>query len=99
MYCFDYNKCWACGKREDGETGMNFDKTPVDARPDEGEGKIASLKPDKPIRVVIADDHPIFRRGLYTYLQSCGMDVAGEACNGRSLTRINEPQCAQISVW
>jgi DNA-binding NarL/FixJ family response regulator len=36
-----------------------------------------------PIRIVIADDHPIFRDGLRRLLESEGdMKVVGEACDG-----------------
>src|SRR5450755_3847423 len=36
-----------------------------------------------PIRIVIADDHPIFRDGLRRLLESEGdMKIVGEACDG-----------------
>src|SRR5690348_14026638 len=35
------------------------------------------------MRVVIADDHPLFRDGLRSLLEARGIDVAGEARNGR----------------
>lgn len=35
------------------------------------------------VRVVIVDDHPIFRDGLKTLLKSLGMDVVGEAPTGQ----------------
>src|ERR1700691_2049173 len=39
--------------------------------------------PSKPYRVVIADDHPIVRRGIRTMLQSQpGIEVCDEASNG-----------------
>ncbi len=34
------------------------------------------------LRVVIADDHPVFRQGLRTLLDAIGIDVAGEAADG-----------------
>ncbi|CAG0974296.1 partial Transcriptional regulatory protein LnrK, partial [Anaerolineae bacterium] len=34
------------------------------------------------MRVLIADDHPLFRDGLSTLLQARGMEVIGEANNG-----------------
>jgi DNA-binding NarL/FixJ family response regulator len=39
--------------------------------------------PDRPIRVLIADDHPVVRQGLRTYLElQPGIEVAGEAGGG-----------------
>jgi two-component system nitrate/nitrite response regulator NarL len=38
--------------------------------------------PGDPLRVVIADDHRIFRDGLRGTLQDAGMSVVGEACDG-----------------
>jgi len=35
------------------------------------------------MRVVIADDHPLFRDGLRSLLEARGIDVLGEARNGR----------------
>lgn len=34
-------------------------------------------------RVMIVDDHPVFRRGLAVLLSASGFDVVGEAANGR----------------
>jgi two-component system NarL family response regulator len=39
--------------------------------------------PDQPIRVMIADDHPMMREGIAaTLLAQGGMDIVGLACNG-----------------
>lgn len=38
--------------------------------------------PGDPLRVVIADDHRIFRDGLRGTLEGAGMSVVGEACDG-----------------
>jgi DNA-binding NarL/FixJ family response regulator len=35
------------------------------------------------LRVLIADDHPLFRDGLRSLLEARGIDVVGEATNGR----------------
>src|ERR671927_618558 len=35
------------------------------------------------MRVLIADDHPLFRDGLRSLLEAHGIDVVGEASNGR----------------
>ena len=37
---------------------------------------------EQPLRVLIADDHPVFRDGLAALLTSVGMDVVAEAPNG-----------------
>jgi DNA-binding NarL/FixJ family response regulator len=37
----------------------------------------------EPIRVVVADDHPLVRRALRLNLEADGIDVVAEACNGR----------------
>jgi two-component system, NarL family, nitrate/nitrite response regulator NarL len=42
-----------------------------------------------PIRIVIADDHPIFRDGLRRLLESEGdMKVIGEACDGHEAVKL-----------
>ncbi len=42
-----------------------------------------------PIRIVIADDHPIFRDGLRRLLESKGdMKVVGEACDGLEAVKL-----------
>lgn len=35
-----------------------------------------------PVRVVLADDHPLFREGLKFTLEQAGIQVVAEACNG-----------------
>ncbi|NBC97128.1 MAG: DNA-binding response regulator, partial [Deinococcus-Thermus bacterium] len=39
---------------------------------------------DEAIRVLIADDHPLFRMGLAHALRARGFDVVAEAENGRN---------------
>jgi len=44
---------------------------------------------DRPIRIVIADDHPILREGLRKLLEAeHDFTVAGEACNGQQAVEI-----------
>jgi DNA-binding NarL/FixJ family response regulator len=44
---------------------------------------------DTPIKVLIADDHPVVRQGLRSYLQTIdGIDVVGEAANGDEATKL-----------
>jgi DNA-binding NarL/FixJ family response regulator len=38
--------------------------------------------PSTPLRVVIADDHPLYRNGLARELRECGIDVVAEVANG-----------------
>ncbi|TDB89081.1 response regulator transcription factor [Actinomadura sp. KC216] len=40
------------------------------------------------IRVLITDDHPVFRQGLKGLLQALGVDVVGEAENGPDAVRL-----------
>jgi DNA-binding NarL/FixJ family response regulator len=37
------------------------------------------------LRVLLADDHPLFRDGLKSLLEARGIDVVGEASNGREV--------------
>jgi DNA-binding NarL/FixJ family response regulator len=49
---------------------------------------VASAPVDLPIRVVVADDHPVVRRGLVALLGSLpGFQVVGEAVDGTSAVR------------
>ena len=44
---------------------------------------------ETPITVLIADDHPVVRQGLRSYLQTVdGIDVVGEAANGDEAARL-----------
>jgi DNA-binding NarL/FixJ family response regulator len=44
---------------------------------------------DKPTRIVIADDHPIFRDGLRKLLEEApGLEVVGEAADGTEAVRL-----------
>jgi Response regulator containing a CheY-like receiver domain and an HTH DNA-binding domain len=40
------------------------------------------------VRILIADDHPLFRDGLRSLLQARGHDVVGEAHNGREAVEL-----------
>jgi two-component system, NarL family, nitrate/nitrite response regulator NarL len=54
-----------------------------------GTDKPATEKRSHPIRIVIADDHPIFRDGLRRLLESeSDMKVVGEACDGREAVKL-----------
>ena len=40
------------------------------------------------LRVVVADDHPVFRSGLRTLLEDLGVEVVGEAADGRAAVQL-----------
>ena len=44
----------------------------------------------KPIRILLADDHALVRAGFRALLQDLGMEVVGEAGNGREAIRLIE---------
>jgi DNA-binding NarL/FixJ family response regulator len=46
--------------------------------------------PADPMRAVIADDHPVFRKGLRVLLEDLGVEVVGEAADGLEAIRISE---------
>jgi DNA-binding NarL/FixJ family response regulator len=50
----------------------------------------AMTNPDKPLRVVLADDHPIVRAGIRAELEAAGMIVAGEATDGAQALQLTE---------
>jgi DNA-binding NarL/FixJ family response regulator len=41
-----------------------------------------------PLRVVVADDHPMFRAGLRTLLEDLGVEVVAEAADGRGAVEL-----------
>lgn len=54
---------------------------------------------DQPIRVVVADDHPVFREGLAMLLGSVpGIEVAGTAGTGREAVRLAVELRPQVVV-
>lgn len=49
----------------------------------------ASLPPHKPVRIVIADDHPVFIEGFYNVmLRYADVQLIGHACNGIELVKL-----------
>ena len=53
------------------------------------------------MRVLIADDHPLFRDGLRSLLEARGIEVVGEARNGREAverTRRFEPDVVLMDL-
>ena len=52
-------------------------------RPEEGDREVAGAKRQEPIRVLIADDHALFRRGLEMVLEEeDDIDLVGQASDG-----------------
>lgn len=48
---------------------------------------------DSPIRIVVADDHPVVRGGLVSLLRTIpGLDVVGEAADGQTAVRLANEQ-------
>ncbi len=60
------------------------------------------IKPLKPIRVILADDHTLVRAGLRALLEKLpGVEVVGEANNGRevmSLVKQHQPQVVLMDI-
>ena len=56
------------------------------------------VSPSTRLRVVIADDHPYYRRGLARSLQSRGIEVVGEAPNGEAAIRAVEETGPDVVV-
>lgn len=46
--------------------------------------------PERPIRVVVTDDHPVVRQGLRSFLETQGFEVVGEAGDGDGAVRVVE---------
>src|ERR1700733_4440692 len=64
-------------------TGRPTIDRPAERTTDRSADRPSMEKRTHPIRIVIADDHPIFRDGLRRLLESEGdMKVVGEACDG-----------------
>lgn len=51
-----------------------------------------------PVRVVIADDHPAFRRGLSKLLARSGIEVVAEAANGLAAIKAAEETAPDVVV-
>jgi len=45
-------------------------------------------RPERPIRVVVSDDHPVVRQGLRSFLEAQGFAVVGEAADGDEAVRL-----------
>jgi DNA-binding NarL/FixJ family response regulator len=56
------------------------------------------VRAPEPLRVVIADDHPYYRRGLARSLRARGIEVVGEAPNGEAAIRAVEETVPDVVV-
>jgi DNA-binding NarL/FixJ family response regulator len=56
-----------------------------------------SATPDQ-LRVVIVDDHPVYRQGLAKLLVECGVDVVAQAGNGADALKIVEEAAPDVVV-
>jgi DNA-binding NarL/FixJ family response regulator len=50
----------------------------------------------EPLRVVLVDDHPIYREGLAKLLRECGVDVVAQAGNGEGALTIVEDTAPDV---
>ena len=46
------------------------------------------MSPDRPVRILLVEDHALFRRGLRRLLTEHGFEVVGEAANGEEALRM-----------
>ncbi len=57
--------------------------------------------PTQPIRVILADDHQVVRRGIKGFLEEGGIEVLAEAENGEQAVRLiqeHEPDVAVVDI-
>jgi DNA-binding NarL/FixJ family response regulator len=50
------------------------------------------------VRVLLADDHPLFLDGLRLLLETAGVEVVGTACNGHELLELADRVAADVAV-
>src|SRR6266581_7332959 len=76
--------CGRCSLREATKLSAMSDRSMTAARrPEEGDRAVAGAKRQEPIRVLIADDHALFRRGLEMVLEEeDDIDLVGQASDG-----------------
>ena len=57
------------------------------------------MNADRPVRVVVADDHPMFRYGLIAAMTAAGdVDIVGEAADGRELLAVVDDTVPDVVV-
>lgn len=53
---------------------------------------------DAPVRILLADDHSIFRQGLCMLLQQEGFEIAGEASAGPEAVKVAESSQPDVAI-
>jgi DNA-binding NarL/FixJ family response regulator len=54
--------------------------------------------PPEPLRVVLVDDHPVYREGLAKLLRECNVDVIAQAGNGEAALAVVEETAPDVVV-
>src|SRR5436305_4307611 len=82
--------CGRCSLREATKLSAMSDRSMTAARrPEEEDREVAGAKRQEPIRVLIADDHALFRRGLEMVLdEEDDIDLVGQAGERREAAAV-----------
>jgi DNA-binding NarL/FixJ family response regulator len=59
---------------------------------------LMELSPFDRLRVVIADDHPLYREGLARWLRESGIEVLGEVSNGGAAIAVVEETAPDVVI-
>jgi DNA-binding NarL/FixJ family response regulator len=59
---------------------------------------VSEVAPAESLRVVIADDHPFYRKGLARGLRESGIEVVGEAPNAKAALRAAEESAPDVVI-
>lgn len=76
-------------------TTAQADRTPTEV------DVLATDPNSSPLRVIVVDDHPLYRRGIVHALEAAGETVLAEAPDGQSaleLIRLHQPDVAVVDV-
>jgi DNA-binding NarL/FixJ family response regulator len=72
--------------------GSNVARAPVDR------GRGPAIPRAEPLRIVIADDHPVYRQGLARLLAKSGIEVMAQAANGLEALQAVEEAAPDVVV-
>jgi DNA-binding NarL/FixJ family response regulator len=64
----------------------------------DGGGRQWSVRPGGTLRVILADDHAVYRRGLAKLLTRSGIEVIGEAASGTTAIELVENAAPDVAV-